>query len=134
MMKSALFYVLTACIAGTGIAGCSRLDQNWAAKKLVERQLKDPNSAQFTEVVNGPEATCGYVNSKNDFGAYSGRLAFVVVGNDLTFDDQEMDFRTLVRKRCAHDFAFPFAMEVSEQANKKINSDIEDLRRSGAIK
>jgi hypothetical protein len=133
-MKAALSYALAIALTGPTLSACSRWDQNWEAKKLVERQLKDPDSARFTEVVRGPDGTCGYVNSKNGFGAYEGRLAFVVSGDDLSFDDMGMAFRTLVRKKCDNEFAFPFAMEKSDQAIKDINAGIEALRASGAMK
>lgn len=133
-MQAALSYALAVSLAGLALSGCSRLDQNWEAKKLVERQLKDPNSAQFTEIVKGAEGTCGYVNSKNGFGAYGGRVAFVVADDDLSFDDMGMAFRTLVRKKCDNEFAFPFAMEKSSQSIKDLNAGIESLRASGAMK
>jgi hypothetical protein len=133
-MKAALYNAFAVLLVGLNLSGCSRLDQNWEAKKLVQRQLKDPNSARFTEVVRGTEATCGYVNSKNGFGAYEGRLAFVVAGDDLSFDDMGMTFRTLVRKKCDDKFAFPFSMEKSDQAIKDINAGIESLRASGIMK
>lgn len=133
-MQAALSYALAVSLAGLSLSGCSRLDQNWEAKKLVERQLKDPNSAQFTEIVKGSKASCGYVNSKNGFGAYSGREAFVVVDGNVSFDDASLDFRTLVRHNCESSFYFSFEREKASQSAKEIDSDIRSLRAAGIIK
>ncbi len=64
---------LTACqyVPGTAehkIAG---------AQKAVAAQLKDPSSAQFTEVKTAPNGVCGQVNGKNVLGAYVGPQPFV---------------------------------------------------------
>lgn len=54
-----------------------------AAEKLVRRQLRDPESAIFSEVyVVGPNAdgdavVCGAVNSKNGFGGMAGSQRFI---------------------------------------------------------
>jgi hypothetical protein len=133
-MQAALYYAIAASLAGIALSGCSRLDQNWEAKKLVERQLKDPNSAQFTEIVKGAEASCGYVNSKNGFGAYGGREAFVVIDGDVSFDDASTSFRTLVRHSCENSFFSTFETEKARQAIKDINSDMGSLRAAGIIK
>lgn len=133
-MQAALSYALAVSLAGIALSGCSRLDQNWEAKKLVERQLKDPDSAQFTEIVKGAKASCGYVNSKNGFGAYSGREAFVVVDGDVSLDDASTSFRTLVRHSCESSFFYTFEAEKANQAIKEINADMGSLRAAGIIK
>jgi hypothetical protein len=49
-----------------------------SAISAVTKQLLDPNSAQFTEVVvNTKDRTvCGKVNAKNTFGGYTGSKVF----------------------------------------------------------
>lgn len=52
-----------------------------SAKSSVRSRLKDPASAQFSQlriVGSGPDArVCGFVNAKNSFGGYSGDERFV---------------------------------------------------------
>lgn len=47
------------------------------AKAAVAAQLKDPASAQFTEVSASSDTVCGYVNGRNSFGGYVGAQRFV---------------------------------------------------------
>lgn len=48
------------------------------AQKEVASKLKDPSSAQFSDVrISETGAVCGKVNGKNSFGAYSGAESFV---------------------------------------------------------
>ena len=48
------------------------------AQQSVAAKLKDPGSAQFTDVhVSETGAVCGKVNGKNGFGAYAGASRFV---------------------------------------------------------
>lgn len=59
------------------LAGCS-VDE-YQNVKLVRQQMNDPDSAQIEAVrtVNG--MTCGLVNAKNLYGAYTGFERFFVV-------------------------------------------------------
>lgn len=49
------------------------------ARTAVREMLKDPGSAQFTDVQWRRDhfVTCGFVNAKNAFGAYVGRQPFI---------------------------------------------------------
>jgi len=51
-------------------------------KSAIRDGLKDPASAQFTEMYTfmsgGSRHTCGYVNAKNSFGGYTGKKPFFV--------------------------------------------------------
>lgn len=50
------------------------------AQRSVAAKLKDPGSAQFTDVrVSELGAVCGKVNGKNAFGAYAGAARFVSI-------------------------------------------------------
>lgn len=133
-MRLARLFALTVSVASTTLSGCSPFDKDYQAKEVVARQLKDPMTAEFAEVVRHNGATCGYVNGKNGFGAYSGRQAFVVEADEAVLDDSTMGFRTLVRKRCDHDFYFAFEMEKIRQAGRDTEAGIEDLRRAGILK
>lgn len=56
-----------------------------AAEAAIKDELKDPASAQFSDVeVHRPAGktplACGYVNAKNGFGGYMGAEAFISNG------------------------------------------------------
>lgn len=51
------------------------------AKQLVASTLKDPSSAKWGGVWSYGGITCGYVNGKNGYGAYSGPARFFVAGS-----------------------------------------------------
>lgn len=66
------------------------------ARATIIKKLRDPESARFTEVVEKPEAVCGLVNAKNQFGGYAGprrfyyvtasKLGFIENGGDISID------------------------------------------------
>ena len=87
MSKVAILCVVLA----TALTGCLSDDQSLKlnAEKYVSAMLKDPESAQFTELYLVPGAVqegmqdvaiCGLVNAKNSFGAYGGNERFVAYG------------------------------------------------------
>jgi hypothetical protein len=53
-----------------------------AATELVKSRLRDPNSAQFKDMVLNTWtcATSGHVNAKNGFGGYVGFKPFIIAG------------------------------------------------------
>ena len=58
------------------------VDARYGAETAIERQLRDPKSAEYTDVAvyagpNGGFITCGFVNSKNAFGGMTGPKPFV---------------------------------------------------------
>lgn len=58
------------------------------AQFYVKKSLKDPDSAKFFGGNIGREQSyCGYVNSKNSFGAYAGMKRYVVKGALALVDD-----------------------------------------------
>src|SRR3546814_7080247 len=65
-----------------------------AAEKLVRRQLRDPESAIFSDMyVVGPRpdrsaVVCGTVNSRNGFGGMAGGQRFIV-GPTIVFKGQD---------------------------------------------
>jgi hypothetical protein len=79
----------------------------YSGKKAVREKLKDPQSAKFRNVYfnkrsTGLSMTCGEVNSKNSFGAFTGFQKFISAGrSDTTFlQEQVDDFRTAWNKYC----------------------------------
>ncbi|TWG93604.1 hypothetical protein L599_001200000640 [Luteimonas sp. J16] len=57
------------------------------AKSAVERQLRDPGSAQYRDVFVRPGKqgviVCGEVNAKNAYGGYVGFKPFMVAGTSV---------------------------------------------------
>ncbi len=56
------------------------------ARVRVKARLKDPESAQFGEIVVRNNVVCGTVNSKNPFGGYTGPELFYAFGTLVYFD------------------------------------------------
>lgn len=62
-------------------------------KDSIRSKLKDGSGAEFRNVFfnnNGTPVSCGEVNSKNSFGAYSGYQRFISAGNVLTILEEEV--------------------------------------------
>lgn len=84
-MKLLKYAALVALFAGT-LAHAA--DWRAVTKKSVTDQLKDPNSAIFTDMVRYKSAekgffsVCGYVNAKNSYGGYVGKKKFYAIGID----------------------------------------------------
>lgn len=81
----------------------ARADDRWreqalveVAKEVVRGKLKDPGSAEFSQVsvarYMGVPVVCGRVNARNGFGGYGGRMHFVSGGTQgTTFVDEEVE-------------------------------------------
>lgn len=72
--------------------GKDEIENRVAAEIAVERQLRDPKSAQYGTVTvrdfgNGDVIVCGQVNGKNAFGGYVGERPFVYAGGRVTLID-----------------------------------------------
>ena len=56
------------------------------SKQLITQNLKDPDSAKFTNMViaqgQGQKLLCGSINAKNSYGGYVGAKKFYVLWND----------------------------------------------------
>lgn len=65
------------------LAGCS-VDE-YKNVKLAREQLNDPDSAQFEELKTVGGMTCGLVNAKNLYGAYTGFERFFVKDRRVYF-------------------------------------------------
>lgn len=75
------------------------------AQDLIKATLKDPESAQFSDVmvvrVSGAPVVCGYVNARNGFGGLSGRKGFVLTDKSLTMEEaSEREFVRAWNKLC----------------------------------
>ena len=91
--------------------------EDWAAanEMLAERRvkgvLKDPDSAQFTDLVvikpksfdpKRPGVVCGNVNAKNSFGGYTGPKQFIVIAGIPMIEDGKNAFVRLWNRECAN--------------------------------
>ena len=63
-----------AALAALMLVGCSMEGE---VERDVRAQLRDPDSAVFSDVVRKGEVACGYVNGANAFGGMAGRQRFV---------------------------------------------------------
>ena len=70
-------YILAVTVVVSFITGCDSV--NSAAENAVSRQLIDPDSAQFRDLVKVDDGAyvCGEVNSKNRMGGYTGFTEFM---------------------------------------------------------
>lgn len=80
------------------------------AEGLVKAQLRDPESATFTNVRStGPDLTCGFVNSRNGFGGFGGNQPFYVRFGKLEIvEETGMEYeKTQFAKLCDPVMALP---------------------------
>ena len=83
------------------------LDNARFGGKFLRGILKDANSAQFKDVSYTETGTiCGYINSRNSFGAYTGWEIFLITSNIPMIDEGSYSERTAMHnqwnKLCAH--------------------------------
>jgi len=74
------FAISVASIAGPSMADDQALIQQ--AEAAVAVQLKDPDSAKFTEVAIHNGAVCGLYNAKNSYGGYTGAAPFFYMDDE----------------------------------------------------
>ena len=83
--------------------------QSWirVGKDSVRSKLKDGDSAKFKDVFfsqgkDGVPVSCGWVNSKNGFGAYGGYQRYIATNRaELTFlEEQISDFQVAWNRFC----------------------------------
>ncbi len=58
-------------------------------QEAVAAQLRDPSSAEFRDLTIGENSSCGEVNGKNGFGAYSGFREFVYARGVVLFEPEQ---------------------------------------------
>lgn len=82
-------------------------EQMRTAQATMQATLKDPESAQFSDVVvsrvSGVPVVCGFVNAKNGFGGFTGRKGFLVTegGRLSTEEGDEAAFVKDWNRLCA---------------------------------
>jgi hypothetical protein len=105
-----LTVLLVAALSGCDESGASAESSkesawNYASQKAVRAKLKDPKSAEFSEVYfsrrGGLPMTCGHVNAKNSFGGYAGAQRFISAGGEMTYLEDEVEgFDKLWNRMC----------------------------------
>lgn len=92
--------------AGSNYSDTSK-QQNWilVSQDGVRNHLKDPGSAKFKDsfftIWKDTPVVCGYVNSKNSMGGYSGFQRFVASGDSIAYLEEEVaDFSNVWREMC----------------------------------
>jgi hypothetical protein len=84
---------LAAC--GNGEAARRSIQRNtqiFAAQDRVKAQLRDPGSAEFSDVTvphEGISTVCGKVNSRNGFGGMSGPQRFIATKNSIFLEERQ---------------------------------------------
>lgn len=90
--------IVLAAIAILGLTACGQSeeerqhDPTWvqaSAEVDVKEAMRDPDSAKITTTNVNPSAriVCGYVNSRNGFGGYSGDRAFVWTNGQVQMEE-----------------------------------------------
>jgi hypothetical protein len=82
--------LLLAAIAVSGCEGAA-LEKG---KSLASRDLFDPGSAEFRDVVVRGNHVCGQINGKNRLGAYTGFRGFIVNTDTAEVIDEPTDQET----------------------------------------
>jgi hypothetical protein len=94
-MKSTLpCRVLTLVFLTLIVAGCEP-ERIRLAKDAVRDVLREPDTAQFRNVVDHGHVVCGEVNAKNGFGGFTGFQDFYVIGKPprrAVLVDERSDF------------------------------------------
>lgn len=61
------------------------------ARMAIQEQLKDPDSAEFRNIMASETVVCGEVNAKNAFGGYVGFTRFFHTAGGITMLDEAQD-------------------------------------------
>lgn len=90
--------VLTGCAADPEVQANEELEV--AARARVLDQLRDPSSAEFSEVAvyvgaDGQKRVCGYVNANNAFGGKTGRKRFIAGATEAFLAEGENEMAVL---------------------------------------
>lgn len=109
--------ILLGIIFAAGVlVGCGQSDESKdqldsiarvrVAKEGVQKNLVDPNSAEFRDVhvykngTNG-KIVCGYVNAKNRLGGFTGYEEFISIGKTTVLKSQgDPDFNGIWASDC----------------------------------
>ena len=114
------------------VAGCNEFggegEQIAESKIAVGFLLADPSSAQFSDVAVSGRATCGLVNAKNQFGAYSGLTGFIVDDGSAQLGDESSEFFDRFLKTCAEPAKSKFTALDSARTRHRIDAVTKALK------
>jgi hypothetical protein len=104
------------------LAGCSAPAFDYETP--VKQSLRDPASAHFSDVTVNVESACGFVNSKNGFGGYAGKVPFIAISNGVNGADvifvEGQDERDAIEARCLE----PAKSKIDAWITEKVVSDL----------
>ena len=92
------------------LSACS--NSGFDYEEVVRLEMRDPDSAQFSEVATAPGVACGFVNAKNAYGGYAGKMIFVATApsGDLPsvrlIETWTKDDGKFIRSQCPADSGF----------------------------
>lgn len=110
------------CASALAIAGCQ---PGFDYETPVKAALRDPASAQFSDVEVEGKIACGFVNSRNGFGGYAGQVPFVVQSTQATvIDAPSPEKMQMVYDKCPDGVA----IKISGWSSRKISEQIEALK------
>ena len=109
------------CVAALAVAGCQQFDYETPVKAA----LRDPESAQFSDVEVKGKIACGFVNSRNGFGGYAGQIPFVVQSTQATvIDAPTPEKMQLVNDKCPDGIA----LKIGSWSTQKITEQLEAMQ------
>jgi hypothetical protein len=111
-----------------------------SVKNAIRRNLKDPESAQFTDVriYQGGNVVCGSVNAKNAYGGYVGARDFVYIDARSTYPVEVPSFEYSKRfELCGDDPSAIQALHLYECQQLRVRAfnrekDAKDVKNSPA--
>jgi hypothetical protein len=87
-------------ISGCNLTACAKGPTKYDAEDQVRKRLRDPDSAEFSDVeahFTGKDGTvvfCGRVNSRNGMGGMAGSQRFIAGGMTVLEEDVGADVMT----------------------------------------
>lgn len=105
-------------------------------EEAVRSEMRDPDSAEFSNVATAPGVACGFVNAKNAYGGYVGKMIFVATapGDGIPtvhlIETWTKENSNLIRSRCPADSAFDLDMWSMNKRSDEIRAWIDQNAKS----
>lgn len=110
-------------VAAFSLAACTQ-NPTYDYETAVKSELRDPGSAEFSDVTVNGQSACGFVNSKNGFGGYAGAQPFVATASTArVIDGSDKSDTDLVAARCTE----PARQKIIEWMAKRAGAALEKL-------
>lgn len=126
MVRAAVIVALVMTSACSNVSPSPKDRLIEEAQRTVARELRDPDSAQFRDMVTYPSANmvCGEVNGNNAYGALAGFSSFVYVNGTTLIDDYSGATKATILERCTKGARSEFS--ASNVRTKEIIKTLED--------